>query len=48
MSIRIDARFNGPDGSGNGGYAAGLFGQLAGASTGGSAAMVTLRRPPPC
>jgi len=47
VSIRIDARFNGPDGSGNGGYAAGLFGQLAGASTGGSAAMVTLRRPPP-
>jgi len=47
VSIRIDARFNGPDGSGNGGYAAGLFGQLAGASTGGSAAMVTLRLPPP-
>src|SRR5262245_41714362 len=40
----IAARFNGPPGSGNGGYSAGVFAsQLAGDGT----AEVTLRRPPP-
>jgi hypothetical protein len=41
--VRIAARFNGPPGSGNGGYSAG---RLA-AELGGSPAEVTLRRPPP-
>ncbi|MEJ3743983.1 hypothetical protein WEI85_11895 [Actinomycetes bacterium KLBMP 9797] len=36
----VAARFNGPPGSGNGGYSAGLF-------AGGPAGEVTLRRPPP-
>ncbi|GAA2515662.1 hypothetical protein [Pilimelia columellifera] len=39
----IGARFNGPDGSGNGGYTAGLVAALLGAGT----AEVTLRLPPP-
>jgi hypothetical protein len=39
----IPARFNGPPGSGNGGYTAGLVA----ARLGGSAVEVTLRRPPP-
>jgi hypothetical protein len=42
--MRIAAKFNGPPGSGNGGYSAGLF---AGASAGGPTREVTLRRPPP-
>lgn len=40
----IGARFNGPDGSGNGGYSAGVF---AAAVPGGDPVEVTLRRPPP-
>jgi len=36
----IPARYNGPPGTGNGGYSAGVF-------AGGSASEVTLRRPPP-
>ena len=47
MSVVIAARFNGPDGSGNGGYTAGLLAAHAGATPGGTAAMVTLRVPPP-
>lgn len=38
----IDARFNGPPGSGNGGYACGVIGTLIG-----ECAEVTLRKPPP-
>ncbi|GAA4262853.1 hypothetical protein [Dactylosporangium darangshiense] len=41
--MRIAARFNGPPGSGNGGYSAGLVA----AELGGAPAEVTLRRPPP-
>ena len=40
--ITIDGRFNGPEGSGNGGYTCGLI-----AGMFGSAVEVTLRRPPP-
>lgn len=40
----IGARFTGPDGSGNGGYSAGVF---AAAVAGGGPVEVTLRRPPP-
>lgn len=40
----IETRFNGPEGSGNGGYSAGLF---ASALTGDNPAEVTLLRPPP-
>jgi hypothetical protein len=40
MSVAIDRRFRGPDESGNGGYACGLFAQ-------GAEAEVTLRLPPP-
>jgi hypothetical protein len=40
--ITIDGRFNGPEGSGNGGYTCGLIAGLLG-----STVEVTLRRPPP-
>ncbi len=40
MTTRIPARFNGPPGSGNGGYCAGLF-------AAGAPVEVTLRLPPP-
>jgi hypothetical protein len=40
--VIVDARFNGPPGSGNGGYTAGLLGTLIGGP-----ATVTLRKPPP-
>lgn len=40
--VVIEARFNGPPGSGNGGYVCGLLGKLIGDS-----AEVTLRKPPP-
>lgn len=40
--ITIDGRFNGPEGSGNGGYTCGLIAGLFG-----GAVEVTLRRPPP-
>lgn len=43
MEITIDPRFNGPPGSGNGGYTGGLVAEL----LGGGPAEVTLRRPPP-
>ena len=42
----IAARFNGPPGTGNGGYSAGLFSAL-GTPSGEAAVEVTLRTPPP-
>jgi hypothetical protein len=45
--MQIPARFNGPPGSGNGGWSAGAFAAAAGARVGGPAFQVTLRRPPP-
>ncbi|MEU8657725.1 hypothetical protein [Actinoplanes philippinensis] len=45
--MRIPARFNGPPGSGNGGWCAGLFATAAGARVGGPPVRVTLRVPPP-
>lgn len=45
--MMVPARFNGPPGSGNGGYSAGTFAVAAGASVGGPAFEVTLRIPPP-
>jgi hypothetical protein len=47
MGLVIPARFNGPDESANGGYTAGLLAAQVGATPGGTAAMVTLRAPPP-
>jgi hypothetical protein len=47
VTVVIAGRFNGPDGTGNGGYTAGLLAAQAGAKPGGTAAMVTLRVPPP-
>ena len=41
-TLTIDGRFNGPEGSGNGGYTCGLIAGLLGRT-----AEVTLRRPPP-
>jgi hypothetical protein len=43
----IPARFNGPPGTGNGGWCAGVFATAAGARIGGPARQVTLRVPPP-
>jgi hypothetical protein len=43
----IPARFNGPPGSGNGGWCAGTFAAAAGARVGGPGYQVTLRVPPP-
>jgi hypothetical protein len=43
----IPARFNGPPGSGNGGWSAGVFAAAAGARVGGDVCEVTLRVPPP-
>jgi hypothetical protein len=45
--MRIPARFNGPPGTGNGGWCAGVFAAAAGAPPGGAAHQVTLRLPPP-
>jgi hypothetical protein len=45
--MRIPARFNGPPGSGNGGWSAGLFAVAAGFRAGGRPVEVTLRLPPP-
>jgi hypothetical protein len=45
--MRIPARFNGPPGSGNGGWSAGAFARAAGATVGGPPFEVTLRLPPP-
>ncbi|MEU1586318.1 hypothetical protein [Micromonospora sp. NPDC005710] len=42
--MRIESRYNGPAGSGNGGWSAGTFAAEAG---GGGPVEVTLRRPPP-
>ncbi|MEV4347654.1 hypothetical protein AB0J83_24630 [Actinoplanes sp. NPDC049596] len=43
----VHARFNGPPGTGNGGWSAGAFAVEAGARPGGPAYEVTLRVPPP-
>ena len=45
--MRIDARFNGPPTSGNGGWSAGSFAVAAGAAGSGVPFEVTLRLPPP-
>ncbi|MEH1168587.1 hypothetical protein V6V47_24700 [Micromonospora sp. CPCC 205539] len=42
--MRIESRYNGPSGSGNGGWSAGVFASAAGGS---GPVEVTLRRPPP-
>jgi hypothetical protein len=47
QGMRIPARFNGPPGSGNGGWCAGVFAVAAGARIGGPPVQVTLRVPPP-
>jgi hypothetical protein len=47
VTLRVERRFRGPSDSGNGGYVSGLVAARAGASVGGSAAVVTLRTPPP-
>lgn len=47
MALTVHPRFRGPSDSGNGGYVAGLVAARAGATVGGSAAVVTLRTPPP-
>jgi len=47
VTLTVEHRFRGPSDSGNGGYVAGLVAARAGATTGGSAAVVTLRAPPP-
>jgi hypothetical protein len=47
MSLVVERRFCGPAESGNGGYVSGLLAQRVGADAGGSAAVVTLRVPPP-
>lgn len=47
MSLLVPRRFQGPDGSGNGGYVCGLLAARAGATVGGTGAVVTLRLPPP-
>ena len=47
MTLTVAHRFRGPSTSGNGGYVAGLVAARAGATAGGSAAVVTLRNPPP-
>jgi hypothetical protein len=44
--VIIESRFNGPPGTGNGGYSAGVF-AAAGPAGPGRAVEVTLRRPPP-
>lgn len=47
VTLTVEHRFRGPSDSGNGGYVAGLVAARAGATVGGSAAVVTLRSPPP-
>jgi hypothetical protein len=47
VTLTVHRRFRGPSDSGNGGFVAGLVAARAGASVGGSAAVVTLRAPPP-
>src|SRR5689334_8140503 len=43
-TMRIESRYNGPTGSGNGGWSAGVFAAEAGGT---GPVEVTLRRPPP-
>ena len=45
--ISIDARFNGPPDSGNGGYCSGVFASFVDTSGPDAGVEVTLRRPPP-
>lgn len=47
LGMIVPARFNGPPGSGNGGWCAGAFAAAAGARPGGPPHQVTLRVPPP-
>jgi hypothetical protein len=47
FGMQIDARFNGPPTSGNGGWSAGCFAVAAGATLSGPPTQVTLRLPPP-
>jgi hypothetical protein len=47
LGMLIPARFNGPPGTGNGGWCAGVFATAAGARLGGPPVQVTLRVPPP-
>lgn len=47
MSLVVERRYCGPTASGNGGYVSGLLALRVGADAGGSAAVVTLRVPPP-
>jgi len=47
VTLTVHPRFRGPSDSGNGGYVCGLVAERAGATVGGSAAVVTLRTPPP-
>lgn len=45
--MQIPARYNGPPGSGNGGWSAGAFAVSSGFTVGGEPLEVTLRKPPP-
>jgi hypothetical protein len=45
--MQIPARYNGPPGSGNGGWSAGAFAVSSGFTLGGRPLEVTLRKPPP-
>jgi hypothetical protein len=47
VDVTIGRRFNGPPGSGNGGYACGLLAGALGGGQGDAPVQVTLRRPPP-
>lgn len=47
MTVTVLPRFRGPADSGNGGYVSGVLAGRAGAVVGGSAAVATLRLPPP-
>jgi hypothetical protein len=47
VTLVVQRRYRGPSESGNGGYVAGLLAARVGSEVGGSAAVVTLRTPPP-
>ncbi len=47
MTLTVAHRFRGPADSGNGGYVCGLLAERVGAAVGDTAAVVTLRNPPP-
>ncbi len=47
MTLLVPSRYRGPDGSGNGGFTAGLVAERVGAGVGRPGALVTLRSPPP-